>query len=287
MYQDWAFQKSGNPKHDETYTLVEWRGTRVAPAEPCLYPFPMSKFDVVGFDGDDTLWENERLFVDAQAVLRRLVAGSGDPARIDQRLIEAEKNNLAHFGYGIKGFALSMIETAIELTGGKISGNDIKVIVDTAKSMLAADVVLLDHVAETLAALAGPYRLILVTKGDLHDQERKVARSGLAHFFSAVEIVSEKAPDTYRTLLKRHAVPSNRFLMVGNSLRSDILPVLEIGGSAVHIPHELTWSHEYADPPATGYPGYHTLDHIGRFPELLRDLEQVSAGPLVMEPGSY
>jgi len=237
----------------------------------------MSKFHTVGFDGDDTLWENERLFVDAQAVLRRLVAGFGDPARIDQRLMEAERNNLAHFGYGIKGFALSMIETAIELTGGKISANDIKVIVDTAKSMLAAEVVLLDHVTETLAALAGPYRLILVTKGDLHDQERKVARSGLGHFFSAVEIVSEKSPDTYRRLLKRHAVTSNRFLMVGNSLRSDVLPVLEIGASAVHIPHELTWSHEYADPPASGSPGYHTLDHVGRLPALLRELEQVSS----------
>jgi putative hydrolase of the HAD superfamily len=229
----------------------------------------MPKFDLVGFDGDDTLWENERLFVDAQAVLRRLLAGSDDPARIDQRLIEAEKNNLAHFGYGIKGFALSMIEAAIELTGGKISGKDIKVIVDTAKSMLTADVVLLPGVKETLAALAGRYRLILVTKGDLHDQERKVRLSGVGDCFAAVEIVSEKSPGTYGALLKKHAVPADRFLMVGNSLRSDILPVLEIGGSAVHIPHELTWSHEHADPPPAGTPGYHALARIGLLPELL------------------
>jgi putative hydrolase of the HAD superfamily len=234
----------------------------------------MSKFDLIAFDGDDTLWENERLFVDAQAVLRSLLAGADDPARIDRRLIEAEKNNLAHFGYGIKGFALSMIETAIELTEGRIPGRDIRIILDTAKSMLAADVELLDHVEEALAALARAYRLILITKGDLHDQERKVARSGVGHYFSHVEIVSEKRPDTYAALLKKLVSPADRFMMVGNSLRSDILPVLEIGGSAVHIPHELTWSHEYADPPPTGHPGYHTLDHVGLLPGLLRDIEQ-------------
>ena len=234
----------------------------------------MSKFDLIAFDGDDTLWENERLFVDAQAVLRRLLAGADDPAKIDQRLIEAEKNNLSHFGYGIKGFALSMIETAIELTDGRIPGRDIRIILDTAKSMLAADVELLDHVEEALAALAGAYRLILITKGDLHDQERKVARSGVGHYFSDVEIVSEKGPETYSGLLKRLATPPDRFMMVGNSIRSDILPVLKIGGSAVHIPHVLTWSHEHADPPPTGHPGYHTLDHVGLLPRLLRDLEQ-------------
>ena len=233
----------------------------------------MSRFDLVAFDGDDTLWENERLFVDAQAVLRRLLAGSDDPARIDERLSEAEKKNLSHFGYGIKGFTLSMIETAIELTGGRIPGADIKILLDTAKGMLSAEVELLDHVAETLAALAGAYRLVLITKGDLHDQERKVARSGIGHHFSAVEIVSEKRPETYTALLKRHTTPADRFIMVGNSIRSDILPVLQIGGSAVHIPHELTWSHEHADPPPVGHPGYHTLDHVGLLPALLRDID--------------
>jgi len=234
----------------------------------------MSKFDLIAFDGDDTLWENERLFVDAQSVFRRLMAGPGDPGKIDQRLSEAEKDNLAHFGYGIKGFTLSMIETAIELTNGRIPGSDIKVILDTAKSMLAADVELLDHVRETIAALASAYPLIIITKGDLHDQERKVARSGIGHHFSHVEIVSEKGPDTYAALLKKHATPAARFMMVGNSLRSDVLPVLEIGGSAVHIPHELTWSHEYADPPHAGHPGYHTLEHVGLLPGLLHDIEQ-------------
>jgi len=233
----------------------------------------MSKFDLIAFDGDDTLWENERLFVDAQAVLRGLLAGSDDPNRIDQRLAEAEKNNLSHFGYGIKGFALSMIETAIELTGGRIPGHDVKVILDTAKRMLAAEVQLLDHARETVAVLAGAYRLILITKGDLHDQERKVARSGIGQYFSQVEIVSEKGTDTYTALLRKHATPAARFMMIGNSLRSDILPVLEIGGTAVHIPHELTWSHEFADPPPTGYPGYHTLQHVGLLPGLLDEIE--------------
>jgi putative hydrolase of the HAD superfamily len=241
----------------------------------------MSKFDLIAFDGDDTLWENERLFVEAQAVLRGLLAGSDDPKRIDQRLTEAEKNNLSHFGYGIKGFALSMIETAIELTGGRIPGRDVKVILDTAKSMIAAEVKLLDHVRETLAILAGAYRLILITKGDLHDQERKVARSGIGHHFSQVEIVSEKGPDTYTAVLKKHASSAARFVMVGNSLRSDILPVLEIGGTAVHIPQELTWSHELADPPPLGYPGYHTLRHVGLLPDLLRDIEKGAGGKTV------
>jgi putative hydrolase of the HAD superfamily len=239
----------------------------------------MAKFDVIAFDGDDTLWHNERLFVKAQAEFRSLLAGSLDPELIDERLANAERNNLPHFGYGIKGFALSMIETAIELTDGRISGRDIKVIVDAAKRMLEADVELLEHAAGTIAALAGAYRLMLVTKGDLHDQEKKVARSGIWHYFRSVEIVSEKHSDMYAELLAKHAIPAGRFLMIGNSLRSDILPVLQIGGSAVHVPHELTWSHEVAHPPPTGQPGYYCLRHIGLLPGLLREIEKGDSLP--------
>jgi len=237
------------------------------------YPSPMARLDVVAFDGDDTLWHNERLFADAQAEFRALLASFHPPEWIDARLAEAEKRNLPHFGYGIKGFALSMIETAIELTEGRIASRDIRRILDRTRQMLAADVELLDNVRETVAELAAEHRLMLITKGDLHDQERKVERSGLGPHFSDVEIVSEKDSGTYRALLGRHGVRAERFLMVGNSLRSDILPVLELGGSAVHIPYALTWSHETADPPPRDHPRFHSLAHIAELPQLLRRIE--------------
>jgi putative hydrolase of the HAD superfamily len=235
----------------------------------------MARLDVVAFDGDDTLWHNERIFVEAQGEFRALLAAFHPAEWIDARLAEAERRNLPHFGYGIKGFALSMIETAIELTEGRIESSDIRHILDIARKMLAADVQLLDRVRETVADVAGTHRIMLITKGDLHDQEQKVARSGLGSHFKAVEIVSEKNPGTYSALLKRHGVAPDRFLMVGNSLRSDVLPVLEVGGNAVHIPYELTWSHEAADPPPAGHPRFHSLEHIGQLPALLKQIETI------------
>ncbi len=235
----------------------------------------MARLDVVAFDGDDTLWHNERIFADAQAEFRGLLAAFHPAEWIDARLADAEKRNLPHFGYGIKGFALSMIETAIELTEGRIHSRDIRHILDMTRRMLSAEVELLEDVPRTVADVAGTHRLMLITKGDLHDQERKVERSGLGGLFSAVEIVSEKDPGTYAALLSRHRVPADRFLMVGNSLRSDILPVLEVGGNAVYIPYELTWSHEAADPPPQGHPRFHSLSHIGELPGLLREIETV------------
>jgi putative hydrolase of the HAD superfamily len=230
-------------------------------------------FDVIAFDGDDTLWHNERLFVEAQGRFRDLLSAFHSPDWIDARLAEAEKRNLPHFGYGIKGFALSMIETAIDLTEERIASRDIRRILDIARGMLDADVQLLEHVRDTLARVGGTHRLMLITKGDLHDQERKVARSGIGHHFGSVEVVSEKDPAMYAGLLGRHGIPPDRFLMVGNSLRSDVLPVLEVGASAVHIPYELTWDHEVADPPPSGHPRFHTLAHIGLLPELLQEIE--------------
>jgi len=179
----------------------------------------MSRFEVVAFDADDTLWHNERLYANAQSKFRALLAQYHSPEWINARLYEAELRNLPHFGYGIKAFALSMIETAVELTEGRIAGHDIQVIIDAAKQMLAAEVELLDYTAETVARLSGPYALMLITKGDLRDQETKIARSGLASYFRSIEIVSEKSPECYADLLKRHAVSPERFVMVGNSLR--------------------------------------------------------------------
>jgi putative hydrolase of the HAD superfamily len=165
-----------------------------------------------------------------------------------------------------------MIETAVELTEGRISGHDIKAVVDIAKEMLAAEVELLEHAAETVARLADTYTLMLITKGDLRDQEAKVARSGLAPYFRHVEVVSEKTAETYAGLLRRHAIAPARFLMVGNSLRSDVLPVLALGASAAYVPHQLAWAHEAAAPPPPGYPGFYELEHLGQLPALLDGL---------------
>lgn len=238
----------------------------------------MSIFDVIAFDADDTLWHNERLYANAQARFVDLLAHYHHPDWIHERLYQTEMANLQHFGYGIKAFALSMIETSIELTEGRISGQDVRMLIVLAKEMLAADVELLDHVAETVAELAQTYPLMVITKGDLLDQETKIARSGLGQHFRYVEVVSAKTSATYERLLMRHAIAPERFLMVGNSLRSDILPILELGGQAVYIPYQLTWIHESADLPAPGHPGYHQLDQMGLLPELLMQIERTARG---------
>lgn len=234
----------------------------------------MTRFAVVAFDADDTLWHNERLYARTQALFADLLAHYHDRDWVMARLYEAEMRNLPHFGYGIKAFALSLIETAVELTEGRISGRDIQVIIDTAKGMLTADVELLAHAAETLAAVAAVYPLMLITKGDLLDQESKLARSGIASYFRHVEIVSGKTAASYGAVLRRHGIEPARFLMVGNSVKSDILPVLELGAHAVHVPHELTWEHEAAEPPPADRPGFHAIDHLGGLPGLLARLER-------------
>jgi putative hydrolase of the HAD superfamily len=233
----------------------------------------MPVIQLIGVDADDTLWHSERLYVGAQARLVQLLAAYHKPEWIDQHLYQTEMRNLEHFGYGIKAFALSMIETAIELTEGRISGGEIQSLIDLAREMLAADVELLEQVAETIPRLAARYPLMMITKGDLRDQELKIARSGLAPHFRHIEIVSEKNLASYSSLVERHGIPADRFLMVGNSLRSDILPVLELGARAVYIPHRITWDHEAAEPPSAGRPGYYQLEHFGLLPALLEQIE--------------
>jgi len=203
----------------------------------------------------------------------QLLAHYHEPDWIRERLYQTETRNLAHFGYGIKAFALSMLESAVELTEGRLSGQDVKTLIDLAKAMLRAEVELLPHVSEVVPQLAEKYPLLIITKGDLLDQETKVKRSGLGHFFREIEVVSHKTPETYAHLLEKHATAPARFLMIGNSLRSDILPILELGGSAVHIPYETTWLHEMAEPPA-GEPGFYALEHMGQLPTLLEQLEK-------------
>ncbi len=233
----------------------------------------MSRFDLLAFDADDTLWHNERLYAEAQMQFRQLLSRYHPPEWIDARLYQTEIRNLEHFGYGIKAFALSMIETAIELTEGRISAAEIGTIVERAHAMLTADVELLPHVAEVLPPLAEHYPLMLVTKGDLLDQEKKISRSGLQECFRWVEIVTDKTQAVYAAILQKHDIPPDRFLMIGNSLRSDILPVLALGAGTVHIPHALTWAHESATPPPEGQPGFYQIEHMGLLPGLLARLE--------------
>ena len=204
--------------------------------------------EVIGLDGDDTLWHNERMFTLTQERFRQLLAPYVSADRLDAHLFETQTANLELFGYGVKAFTLSMIETAVELTGGAVSANDIQRIIDAGKEMAIHPVVLLDGVAETIAALADRYRLMLVTKGDLFDQESKLARSGLADRFWRVAIVARKDPAAYRRVLGDAGVEPGRFLMVGNSVPSDVAPVVAIGGRAAHVPYDLTWAHETAEP---------------------------------------
>jgi putative hydrolase of the HAD superfamily len=202
---------------------------------------------VIGLDGDDTLWRNEEHFAVSQEMFRSLLLPYVESDYdLDGRLAANEKTNLELFGYGVKGFTLSMIETAIEVTGGRITGAEIQKLLDRGKEMLATPVELLPGVAEVIGALAERYPLILVTKGDLFNQEQKLARSGLGDLFWRIEIVSEKDPATYRRILARDSIDPADFVMVGNSVRSDVLPVLAIGARAVHVPAELTWVHEHA-----------------------------------------
>jgi putative hydrolase of the HAD superfamily len=233
----------------------------------------MSIFDMIAFDADDTLWHNERLYLGAQAKLAQLLSPFQSAEIVKARLYQTESRNIKYFGYGIKSFTLSMIETAVELTEGHISGQDVQVIIDLGRGMLDAEVELLEHAAGTVAQLATRYLLMLITKGDLQDQQNKVTRSGLGQYFQYIEVVSDKTRDIYEQLLRKQSTEPKRFLMVGNSLRSDILPILELGGQAVYIPYQTTWLHESAEAPEENAPGYYQIKHLGLLPALLERLE--------------
>ncbi len=227
---------------------------------------------IIGFDADDTLWRNEDVFERAHEGYRRLLARHHPAAEVDRILFATEMRNLPLYGYGIKGFTLSSVEAAIELTRGQVSAPEIREIIATGREMLAHPVELLAGVADMVPALARDYRLLLITKGDLHHQERKVAESGLAAHFSAVEILSEKDGPAYTRVLRRHGVALDEFVMVGNSIKSDILPVLELGGAGVHIPYHLTWQHEHgAEPPHT-HARFRRVERLAELPAVLPHL---------------
>ena len=205
---------------------------------------PMKQIEVIAFDADDTLWHNESIFTLTQDKYKKLLAKYQNEEWIESKLYDTETRNIQHFGYGVKGFTLSMIETAIELSEGRISGAEINQIIEFAKEMLTSPTELLENVEETISRLAQTHELMIITKGDLFDQESKIARSGLAEYFGRIEIVREKDDEVYQKILRKHNLDPERFLMVGNSLKSDILPVLRIGAEAVHIPYHTTWARE-------------------------------------------
>jgi putative hydrolase of the HAD superfamily len=229
---------------------------------------------VLAFDGDDTLWHNETRFHLTQSALRDLLRRHVPDADVDSHLYEVEMRNLGLYGYGVKSFTLSMIETAIELTGGRIPAADLEVILGWGKRMLGEPTELLDGVQATLNEVSGRYSLLLITKGDLFDQESKLARSGLGEMFTGVEILSDKNIESYRSLLRRRGIKPEEFIMVGNSLRSDIAPVVGLGARAVHIPYHVTWNHEHLPEEALPSTGWYRLERIGELGALLESIDQ-------------
>jgi putative hydrolase of the HAD superfamily len=224
----------------------------------------VSKVSTIGIDADDTLWQSEHFFKLTQAHFARLLADYADVSDLDRKLLAAERRNLQFYGFGIKGFVLSMIETAVEITGGKVPAAIIQEILAAGREMLTHPALPLPQVRETLEDLNKAHRLVLITKGDLFDQERKLAQSGLGELFHAVEIVSDKAEHTYQRIFNRHGHGPDRAMMVGNSLKSDIIPALAVGSWGVFIPHDLTWEHEHADAPL----GHPRFKQIASFAEL-------------------
>ena len=223
---------------------------------------------MLGLDGDDTLWHSESHFALTEEALTALLAPYAEPEDLRRRMLDTERRNLALFGYGVKGFTLSMIETAIEVSGGQVSVAEIQTIIDHGKGLLTHPVDLLDGVDEAIDALDGRVRLVIVTKGDLFHQESKVAASGLAERVEGIEIVAEKDEATYERVLRRYGVPADEFLMVGNSVRSDVAPVLAVGGFAAHVPYHVTWELEVVEPDVD-HERFFALDSLRDVPALL------------------
>ena len=217
---------------------------------------------VIAFDADDTLWVNETYFRDAEKKFAKILSKYETENKIDQELFKIEMRNLELYGYGIKGFMLSMIECALKLSNYSISQYEIDKILTIGKEMLNKPIELLDGVEEVLGELHNKYKLIVATKGDLLDQERKLEKSGLLKYFHHIEVMSEKKEVDYRKLIKHLDINSNELLMVGNSLKSDVLPLIKIGASAIHIPFHITWSHEEVSLEETKNSNFHTLSQL-------------------------
>ena len=225
---------------------------------------------VIGFDADDTLWVNETYFREAEFEFAKLLGAYETANKVDQLLFKKEMDNLDIYGYGVKGFVLSMVESAIEISNGTISNNTIDKILSIGKDMINKPVDLLDGVEEVLNTLSKDYRLILATKGDLLDQERKLEKSGLSNYFHHIEVLSDKKETNYERLLKHLDIEPEEFLMIGNSLKSDILPLININAKAIHVPFHTTWAHEQVTEQETNGKQYKTVSKINDIINILK-----------------
>ena len=225
---------------------------------------------VIGFDADDTLWVNETYFREAEVAFAKLLAPYETLNKIDQELFKTEMKNLPLYGYGIKGFVLSMIETAIDLSNNNVSAKTMQAILDIGKDMLEKPIELLDGVEEVLKECSKKYRLILATKGDLLDQERKLEKSGLLEYFHHIEVLSDKKEANYSRLLNHLDIKPSQFLMIGNSLKSDVLPLVNIKAHAIHVPFHTTWVHEQVSENETNGKAYKTINNLNDLLELLK-----------------
>lgn len=225
---------------------------------------------VIGFDADDTLWVNETYFRDAEVAFGKLLSPYETLNKIDQELCKAHIRNLPLYGYGIKGFVLSMVETAIELSNNNVSAKTTQAILDIGKDMLEKPIELLDGVENVLKELSKKYKLILATKGDLLDQERKLEKSGLLDYFHHIEVLSDKKEANYSRLLNHLDIKPSQFLMIGNSLRSDILPLVNLKAHAIHVPFHTTWIHEQVTENETNGKAYKTVKSLNELLELLQ-----------------
>lgn len=233
----------------------------------------MSKIRTIAFDADDTLWVNEPIFTKTRLRFENILSNYFEITdSLEQELYQVERRNLELFGYGIKGFMLSMIESALQLTEYRISGAHIEQIIKLGKEMLTHPIEILPGIENTIETLKDDFRLMIITKGDLWDQETKIARSGLAHYFEHVEIVSEKNSATYTQVLNRHGINPAEFLMIGNSLKSDVLPICEIGGRAIHIPFYDTWVHETVEVKSKEGSMYVEMENVFGLTEYLKQL---------------
>lgn len=228
----------------------------------------MTRLSLIGFDADDTLWQNETFFRLTQARFESLLADYAASDHLHDRLLAAERRNIGHYGFGVKGFVLSMIETAIEVTDARVPASVIAELMQAGREMLRHPIELLPHARAAVERAARDHRVVLITKGDLLDQERKLAQSGLGDLFHAVEVVSDKTPEVYARLFARHGAAPESTMMIGNSLKSDVLPVIALGGWGVHVPHGLTWALEHADPPQNA-PRFIVLKDLAEFDSLL------------------
>ena len=225
--------------------------------------------EMIAFDADDTLWKTEANFEKAQEELEKILSPWQDSEQTEEIVYKTEMENLSIYGLGVKAFTLSMIEAALQISQGEIQGESIEQIIRLGREMLEAEVELLPHVAEIIPTLSKDYPLMVVTKGDLLDQTTKISRSGLGPYFSLVEVVSDKSPYSYTKVLEKFHLDPKNLVMVGNSLKSDILPILKLGGTAVHIPASTTWAHELVLDFDTSQDRFYELEHMGHLPELI------------------